>query len=79
MDWLPTAPKLPTPAPTGSALANMTGLATYDLKTGVGSILRSWIYEGINHASDPFGFKLGDGDLILGTARSKNGAVLVVS
>jgi hypothetical protein len=62
----------------GSALANMTDLAIYDIKTGVGSILRNWTYQGINHASDPFGFKLGEGDVVLGTARAKNGAVLFV-
>ncbi|MCA9560149.1 MAG: hypothetical protein KC583_16490, partial [Myxococcales bacterium] len=41
----------------GSALANLTDLATYDLATGRGHIWRDWMYEGLQNASAAFGFR----------------------
>ena len=67
----------------GSALANLTDLAVFDIATGRGHIFRDWIYEGLNNASAAFGFRLGvaDGeeDANLGGRRIKNAGVLYLA
>jgi hypothetical protein len=68
----------------GSALANMTDLAIYDIATGRGTIWRNWVYEGLSNASSPFGYRLGVDpatgaeDANLKGARVKNAGVLFV-
>ncbi len=62
----------------GSALANMTDLAIYDLATGRGTVWRDWTYVDLSSATLPFGFRLGEGDPELGSDRVKNAAVLYV-
>ncbi|GMV40268.1 MAG: hypothetical protein AMXMBFR64_19840 [Myxococcales bacterium] len=65
----------------GTALGNLSDVAVIDLATGRMPVFRGWRSDPgkLLGLSDPFGFRVGEGDALLGDARVKNAGVLYVA
>lgn len=62
----------------GTALGNMSDIAVIDLVSGRMPVFRGWrsIPNQLKGLSDPFGFRLGEDDAVLGAARVKNAGLM---
>lgn len=62
----------------GTALGNLSDLAVIDLASGRMPVFRGWRGDPdrLLGLSDPFGFRVGEDDAVLGDARAKSAAVL---
>ena len=64
----------------GTALGNMSDVAIIDLASGHMPVFRGWRGNpaGLVGLSDPFGFRLGEDDAVLGDVRVKNAGVMYI-